>query len=96
MGQLVFYNAKVLLGGCDLSADLNQVTTALGAKMLNNSVFGDAFEDGTFTVEDASRHAGGGALLDETQSSCPRCYVSASRGCGAGGIRVRTTAKMSR
>ena len=40
MSQLAFTNAKILIGGCDLSADSNQVTVAVSAKMLNNTVFG--------------------------------------------------------
>ena len=44
MSQLVFKNAKVLFGGCDLSANLNQVDCTVGAKMVDDNVFGDTSE----------------------------------------------------
>ena len=44
MGQLVLNNAKIFLGGCDVSADLNQVSVAMNAAMLNDNAFGDTAE----------------------------------------------------
>lgn len=44
MGQIILKNAKVFLGGCNMSADLNQIGISLSAAMLNDTAFGDTYE----------------------------------------------------
>ena len=86
MAEFVFKNAKILVGGADLSGDMNEVTVTRSADILDKTVFGSSAKRRLAGLKDFQ--VAGGGFFEAATTQKIASHIPSKLGTGSTGTVV--------